>query len=109
MRHEQRLEPGFHLLDRRFQPFDLGGRLGGHFGFVNGNELARLHELVLFLLQLGRQFDQRGQPPVFPSQLGQLLGIAERAGIGQRALDLGGASQLLGEAVAETQAFFPNF
>ncbi len=109
MRHEQRLEGRLHLLDGGLELLDLGGRFGGHFGVVNRNELARLHELVFLLLQPVGQFHQRRQAPVFASQFGQLFGVAERPGIGQRPLDLCGTRQLLGEAVAETQAFFPNF
>ena len=32
----------------------LGARLGGELGVINGNELARLRELVLRFTQLGR-------------------------------------------------------
>ena len=65
----------------------FGARLGGHFGVVNGNELADFHELVLGLLQLGRHLDHRHQPTVLAAELREFPGIAEAARVGERSLD----------------------
>jgi hypothetical protein len=63
-----------------------------------------LRELVLGLLQAPGQLDNRGEPLVLPPELGELPGVAERAGVEQLALDVRRAGERLGETVAEAQA-----
>ena len=52
--------------------------LGGHLGVVNRNELARLRELVLEFLAVGRQLDDRLEPAVLPAELRELRADRER-------------------------------
>jgi hypothetical protein len=44
---------GFQLGDRRLEPLDLRAGLCGKLGVIDGNELARLGELVLLLSKAG--------------------------------------------------------
>jgi hypothetical protein len=57
-------------------------RFGRHLGVVNGNELAGVGELVLGLLELGRQLDDRLEASVLPAQLGDLSRVAEGVRVG---------------------------
>jgi hypothetical protein len=65
LRDECRLQLGLERLDGRLEASDFGARFGGQLGVVNGNELARLRELVLLLSKTGSQLDERSQPPMF--------------------------------------------
>jgi hypothetical protein len=107
LRHERRLELGLQFGDRRLEPTDLGARLGRQLGIVNGNELARLRELVLLPLKAGAQLDERSEPPVFATQLSQCLSVPECFRCRERALDLAGPRERLDEAVAKAQLCFP--
>jgi hypothetical protein len=69
---ERGLELRLQLGDRRFQALDLTGGLGGQLGVVNGNELARIGELVLGLFESGRQLEDRLEATVLPAQLSDL-------------------------------------
>jgi hypothetical protein len=78
-------------------------RFGRHLGVVNENELARLGELVLGLLESGRQLDDRLEASVLPSQLGDLTRIAEGVRIGKQPLDLRRPGECVAQQVAEAQ------
>ena len=60
-RHEQRRERAPRARRCRARgALDLGARFGGHLGVVNGNELARLRELVFGLFELARAISTTG-------------------------------------------------
>jgi hypothetical protein len=93
------------VLERR----DFRARLGGHLGVVNGNELARLRELVLDLPEPVGGANDLGQPLVLTPQRGQLPGVAQRLRVEQLAFDLRRTGDGVRESVAEAQAFVPYF
>jgi hypothetical protein len=97
------------LLEGSREPLDLGGGLGGHLGVVNGNELARLRELVFGLPDAVRQIDDGDEALMFPAQRRQLPGVLGSRGVGKFAFDFGGAGDGVRETVAEAQADFPAY
>src|SRR5688500_3863955 len=56
-RHEHGLELALEVLELLLELLDLGARLRGHLRVVNGNELARLHELVRKLVDSVSELD----------------------------------------------------
>jgi hypothetical protein len=84
-------------------------RLGGELGIVNENELARLRELVLESLKLGRQLHYRSQPPVLASQLSESRRLSPVRGRGELALDLLEPGERGVQPIADAQAGFPYF
>ncbi len=106
---EEGAQVEFDLLDRAGEAFDLRFGLGGHLGVVNGNELARLHELVLVFPKLLRQLHHGPEPLVLPTEGGQPPGVLGGRGIGKFAFDFGGARDGVRQAGAETQADLPAY
>jgi hypothetical protein len=92
-RDEVREQANLELGDRGFEASELGARLGGHFGVVNGNELAHVGELVFTSFELGRQFGDGSEAAVLPSELRELLRVAESGRVSERALDFVGACE----------------
>jgi hypothetical protein len=60
-RHEQRLEGSLRLGDRELEARDLLLRLGGHLGVIERQELARLRELLVHLLETRGLLDDQAQ------------------------------------------------
>lgn len=84
--------------------------LGGHFGVIERQELARLRELYVQLLEMPGALDDLFEALVFPTEGCQELGILDGLGIEKVALDRGGAQERVGEAIANAQAVaFPYF
>jgi hypothetical protein len=109
VRYEEGLEVELHLLERGGEALDLGFGLGGHFGVVNGNELARLRELVFIFADAVGQLDDRTQSLMLTSQRGELARILRGRRVRQFALDFGSARDGVCQAVAEAQADFPAY
>jgi hypothetical protein len=105
--HEQRLKLGLQVADRCLEAFYFGACFRRELEVINGNELARLRELILLLVKPSSQLDERGEPPVFAAELGQRLGVPECFRCRERALDFVCPRERLGEAVAKAQACFP--
>jgi hypothetical protein len=72
-RNEQRRDLLFDARDPLLESAHFGARFLRHFRVINGNELARLRELVIQSIESGRQLRDRSQPCVFSSQLGHPL------------------------------------
>src|SRR6185436_9180373 len=87
----------------RLELLDLASGLGGHLGVVNENELARVGELVLGLLELRRQLEDRLEASVLPSQLRDLTAVAEGVRVGEQPLDLRRPGERVAQQVAEAQ------
>src|SRR5258707_11162697 len=96
---ELRLEVG----DGRFEPRDFVRRFGHHVWVVNGNELAGFGELVLGLLELGRQLDDRLEATVLSAQVGDFSGVAEGVRVGEQPFDLARPGDCVAQQVAEAQ------
>ena len=103
VREERGLQPRLEIGDGPLEPLDLVSGLGGHLGVVNENELARFGELVLGLLELGRQLDDRLEASVLPTQLGDLGAVAEGVRVGEQPLDLRRPGECVAQQVAEAQ------
>jgi len=67
VRQQRRPQLHLELGDSRLEARDFLRRFGRHFGVVNGNELAGFSELVLGLVELGRQLDNRLEAAVLPA------------------------------------------
>ena len=92
------------------EPPDFGARFGGELRVVNGNELARLRELVIEFLQSPGLRDDSGEALVLPSQRCEQPGVANRFRIQELALDLRRAREGVGESIADGQeVFVPYF
>jgi hypothetical protein len=92
-RQQERRDFRLEFRDGDLETPELRARFGGHLGVVNGNELAHLRELVFGPVKSGGHLDDRHQPAVLSPQLRELIGVAECAWIGERALDLFGACE----------------
>jgi len=115
VRQEGRLQLRLELDELGLEAYDLAGGLGRHLGVVNGNELARLRELVFRPVQPRRQLDDGGESSVLPAKLGEPRVVASHRRLGQLPLDCRRTLQRFGEPIAQetvgrfAQAFFPNF
>src|SRR6185369_6159506 len=103
VREERGLQPRLEIGDAPLESIDLVSGLGRHLGVVNENELARIGELVLGLLKLRRQLDDRLEASVLPTQLGNLVAVAEGVWIGEQPLDLRRPGESVAQQVAEAQ------
>jgi hypothetical protein len=102
-RQERAQQRVLKLADLTFEPRDLGPHFGGELRVINGNELARLRELVLGFTELGRKLDDRKKPAVLTTKLRELGGVADARWVSERPLDLLGARQSGRYAIAECQ------
>ena len=63
-----------------------------------------MRELVFAFAEPAGDLDDGGETPVFSSELGQRVRVAQRGGIGECPLDLGCPSQNVSESVSERQS-----
>jgi len=83
---------------------------GSHFGVIERQELARLRELQVQLLDLLGALEDLTEALVLPTEGCHELGILDGLGIEKVALDCGGAQERVGEAIANAQTVaFPYF
>ena len=96
------------LGDVPFGSFDFGARFGGEFRIVDGDEFARLTQIVVKPLEAIRQRDHLLESLVLASQGGEQLSVADRLGIGQLLLNGGGTLNRRREPCSDAQVvFFP--
>ncbi len=73
---QERLEVGLDRRNRLLEAGDLRPGERRHFGVLIGNELARLHELVIQFFEPIRQSNHGAQPLVLPAQRTPGVGVS---------------------------------
>jgi hypothetical protein len=89
------------LRNARLESAQLCARFLDELRVVNENELAYLRELVFVFAESACQLDSGSETSVLSAQVGQLVRVTERNRISQSPLDLGRASQYVGESVSK--------
>jgi hypothetical protein len=92
-RKQQWRERLLEVFDGRLEAALFGARFGGHFGVVNRNELAHLHELVLESVELSRHLYHRHEAAVFPAELREFTRILDSGRVCEGPLDFFSAGE----------------